>query len=84
MCVFSCADNSIVVPQRRSAVISARHNAIWEISAGRIKAGVNPDRLSSEEMTTEFTNHFIQGAVLSSEAIGTLPELQAARFSCAK
>lgn len=82
--VFSPAANSIAVLQRRGAVFIACHNAIWEISAGRIKAGINPDRLSPEEMTAEFTNHLIPGVVLSPGAIGTLPELQTAGFSYAK
>jgi hypothetical protein len=82
--VFSPADNSIAVLQRRGVVFIACHNAIWEISAGRIKAGVNPDRLSPQAMAAEFTNHLIAGVVLSPGAIGTLPELQAAGFSYAK
>lgn len=82
--VFSPADNTIVALQRRGAVFIACHNEVWEITAARIKAGVNPDGLSHEAMAAEFTNHLIPGIVLSPGAIGTLPELQASGFSYAK
>ena len=81
---YSPAANSIPLLQRRGAVFIACHNQVWEITAGRIKAGVNPDRLSHEAMAAEFTNHLIAGVVLSPGAIGTLPELQLAGFSYAK
>jgi intracellular sulfur oxidation DsrE/DsrF family protein len=81
---FSPQDNSIAALQRRGAVFIACHNAIWEISGGRIKAGVNPDHLTQQAMAAEFSNHLIDGVVLSPGAIGTLPELQRAGFAYAK
>lgn len=42
------AGNNVVALQRRGAVFIACHNAIWELASGRIKAGVNPDRVSHE------------------------------------
>ena len=82
--LYSPAANSIPVLQRRGAVFIACHNQVWEITAGRIQAGVNPDRLSHEAMAAEFTNHLIAGVVLSPGVIGTLPELQLKGFSYAK
>ena len=58
---YSPAANRIPVQQRRGAVFIACHNQVWEITAGRIKAGVTPDRLSHEAMAAEFTNHPIAG-----------------------
>jgi hypothetical protein len=81
---FSPEDNSIRILQRRGAVFIACHNQVWEITAGRIKAGVNPDGLSHEAMAAEFTNHLLPDVVLSPGAIGTLPELQRAGFAYAK
>ena len=81
---FSPRDNSIPALQRRGAVFITRHNTIWELSAGRLKAGINPDHLSLQAMAAEFTNHLIDGVVPSPGAIGTLPELQRAGFDYAK
>jgi hypothetical protein len=82
--VYSPADNSITVLQRRGVVFVGCHNAIWEISEKLIKAGGNPDHLSVEQMAAELTNHLIPGAVLSPGVVGTLPELQRAGFDYAK
>ncbi len=82
--VFSPSDNSITVLQRRGVVFIACHNAIWEVSEKLIKAGVNPDHVSIEQMAAELTNHLIPGAVLSPGIVGTLPELQRAGFDYAK
>lgn len=82
--VFSPADNSITVLQRRGVVFIACHNAIWEVSEKLIKADVNPDHLPLERMAAELTNHLIPGAVLSPGIVGTLPELQRAGFDYAK
>ena len=81
---YSSSANSIGVLQRRGAVFIACHNQVWEITASRIKAGVNPDGLSHEAMAAEFTNHLIAGVVLSPGAIGTMPELLRNGFSYAK
>jgi intracellular sulfur oxidation DsrE/DsrF family protein len=82
--VFSPADNSIPALMRRGVVFMACHNAIWEQTAGLIKASVNPDKLSHEAMAAEFTNHLLPGVVLTPGAVGTLPELQQAGFHYAK
>ncbi len=78
--VFSPADNSITVLQRRGVVFIGCHNAIWEFSAALLKNGVNPDNLSHEALAAELTNHLIPGVVLSPGVVGTVPELQKAGF----
>ena len=46
--------------------------------------GINPDKLSHEEMAAEFTNHLIPGVVLTPGIVGTLPELEQAGFHYTK
>jgi len=82
--VFSPKDNSIPTLQARGVVFLACHNAIFEISAKLHANGVNPDKLSVPQMTAEFTNHLIAGAVLTPGIVGTLPELGRAGFQYAK
>ena len=78
--VFSSYNNSIPALQRRGAVFLACHNAIWELAAKLIAAGVNPDKLSHEALAAELTNQLIDGAVLTPGMVGTIPELQQAGF----
>lgn len=82
--MYSPDANSIPVLQRRGAVSIGCHNEVWEVTGGRIQAGINPERLSHEAMAAEFINHLIAGVVLSPGAIGTLPELQMKGFTNAK
>lgn len=81
---YSPADNSVTVLQRRGAVFLACHNEVWEVTRGLIHKGVNPDKLSHEQMAAEFTNHLIPGAVLTPGVVGTIPELQLAGFQYIK
>ena len=78
--VFSPADNSITVLQRRGAVFMACHNEIWELAAHLIATEVNPDHLSHEALAAELTNHLIPRIVLTPGVGGTLVELQQAGF----
>jgi hypothetical protein len=39
------------------------HNAIWELAAALLKAGINPDRLTHEELAADLTNSLIPGVV---------------------
>ena len=66
---------------RRGVVFLACHNTMWEVSEKLLKAGVNPDKLSHEQMAAELTNHIIPGVVLTPGIVATLPELSAAGFS---
>jgi hypothetical protein len=45
---------------------------------------VNPDRRSHEEIAAEFTNHLINGVVLTPGIVATIPELQLAGFHYVK
>ena len=74
--VYSPADNSITVLQQRGAVFLACHNAIWELSGHLHATGVNPDKLSHEQMAAEFTNHLVPGVVLTPGIVATLVELE--------
>ncbi len=82
--VYSPHDNSIIVLQRRGAVFLACHNEVWEVTMALHNKGINPDKLSHEEMAAEFTNHLIPGVVLTPGIVGTLPELEQAGFHYAK
>jgi hypothetical protein len=77
---FSPADNSIPALMRRGVVFMSCHNAIWEQAATLIKADMNPDNLSHEQLAAELTNHLIPGVVLTPGIGGTLPELEQAGF----
>ena len=81
--VFSPRDNSIPALQRRGAVFLACHNAIWEIAEKLIALELNPDRLGSDALAAELTNHLVAGVVLTPGVAGTLPELQRVGFQYA-
>ncbi|MGE0073486.1 MAG: transcriptional initiation protein Tat [Thiomonas sp.] len=78
--VYSPADNSIPVLQRRGAVFLACHNAIWEFTGALHAKGINPDHKTHAEMAAEFTNHLIPGAVLTPGIVATLVELEDAGY----
>ncbi len=79
--VYSGHNLSIPALMRRGLVFLACHNTMWEVSEKLMKAGVNPDKLSHEQMAAELTNHIIPGVVLTPGIVATLPELAAAGFS---
>jgi hypothetical protein len=78
---FSARANSIQALQRRGVVFMACHNAIWGTCEYLIVHGVNPDKLSPEQMCAEFTNHLVPDVILIPGAVGTLAELATAGFS---
>ena len=78
--LFSSAEDSIPTLQRRGVVFMACHNAIWEHAAILIKRGQNPDSLDQGALAAELTNHLVPGTILTPGIVGTLPELQKARF----
>lgn len=81
---FAPAGNSIEQLQRRGAVFLVCHNAVWEQSGHLIALGINPDKLSIEQMCAEISNHLIPGAILTPGAVGTLVELATAGFAYCK
>ena len=81
---FSSKANSIEALQRRGAVFLACHNAVWELSERLIANNANPDKLTTDAMCAELTNHLIPGVVLTPGAVGTLVELARAGFVYAR
>jgi hypothetical protein len=82
--IFGLAGDTIPALQSRGVVFMACHNAIWEMTGKLLEKGVNPDRLSHEAIAAEFTNHLIDGAVLTPGIVATIPELQQAGFHYVK
>jgi hypothetical protein len=82
--VFSPADNSIAVLQRRGAVFTACHNAIWELAEHLLATNVNPDHLSQEQLAADLTNHVVPSVIVTPGAVATLVELQHAGFTYGK
>ena len=82
--VYSPHDNSIPALMRRGVVFMACHNAIWEQSSKLLARGLNPDKLSVEQIAAELTNHLLPGVVLTPGAVATMPELQMSGFYYAK
>ena len=81
---FSPAANSIQGLQWRGAVFLACHNAAWELSERLIAGGTNPDKLTTDALCAELSNHLIPGVIMTPGAVGTLAELAAAGFSYAR
>lgn len=82
--VYSPANNSIPALMERGVVFLSCHNAIWEEAEKLIKADINPDKLTGDQLAADLTNHLLPGVVLTPGAVGTLPELQRAGFAYAK
>jgi intracellular sulfur oxidation DsrE/DsrF family protein len=78
--VFSPDDNSIPMLMRRGVVFMSCHNAIWEQAGKLIEDGINPDKLSHEQVAAELSNHLLPGVVLTPGAVATIPELQQVGF----
>jgi hypothetical protein len=81
---FSPHANSIQGLQRRGAVFLACHNAIWEQAGRLIAAGTNPDKLSTDALCAELSNHLVPDVVLTPGAVGTIVELAKAGFAYAR
>lgn len=78
---FSEHADSIQALQRRGVVFMACHNAIWGQAQHLIATDANPDKLSTEAMCAELSNHLVPGVVLIPGAVGTMVELASAGFS---
>jgi hypothetical protein len=81
---FSPHANSIQALQRRGAVFLGCHNAIWELGSRLIAAGTNPDKLSTDALCAELSNHLIADVVLTPGVVGTVVELAKAGFAYAR
>jgi len=82
--VFSPENISIPALMRRGAVFMSCHNAIWEQARKLHGKGMNPDKLSIDEIAADLTNHLIDGVVLIPGAVATLVELENAGFRYAR
>jgi hypothetical protein len=63
--------------QKRGVVFLGCHNAIWELAGTLIKDGINPERVSQEEIAADLTNNLAPGVIATpgNEAIiGKLQE----------
>ncbi len=78
---FSGHNLSIQALQRRGVVFLGCHNTMWEVGEKLLKANINPDKLSHEQLAAELTNHVVPGVVLTPGIVATLPELASAGFS---
>jgi hypothetical protein len=61
--LYTDAGNFVPTLQKRGAVFLGCHNAIWEFGTALLKAGINPDKLSHEELAADLTNNLIPGAI---------------------
>ena len=61
--LYTDAGNFVPTLQKRGAVFLGCHNAIWELGTALLKAGINPDKLSHEELAADLTNNLIPGAI---------------------
>lgn len=77
---YSAAANDVTTLMDRGVVFMACHLALWELSGKLMKAGVNPDHLSHEQMAAELTNHLLPNVVVTPGMVATIPEFQQAGF----
>jgi len=77
---FSPADNSVEALIERGAVFLACHNQTWEMAGKLLKAGINPNNLTHDELSADLTNHIIPQAIVTPGIVATIPELQMRGF----
>jgi molybdopterin-binding protein len=77
---FSPADNSVEALIERGAVFLACHNQTWEMAGALLKAGINPNNLTHDELSADLTNHIIPQAIVTPGVVATIPELQMRGF----
>ncbi|MBV8186691.1 MAG: transcriptional initiation protein Tat [Alphaproteobacteria bacterium] len=78
--LYSHAGNSVATLQKRGVLFLGCHNAIWEVAATLLTAGVNPDRQSHEELAADLTNNLASGAIVTPGIEATIGRLQEAGF----
>jgi hypothetical protein len=66
---------------RRGAVFLMCHHAIWEGAKGLHASGVNPDKLSIEELAADLTNHVLPQAIVVPGLVATIAELETAGYA---
>jgi len=78
--LYSDAGNFVPTLQKRGTVFLACHNAIWELASALLKAGINRDRLSHEELAADLTNNLAAGVVATPGNEAMIGKLQESGF----
>jgi hypothetical protein len=78
--LYSDAGNFVPTLQKRGVVFLGCHNAIWELASALLAAGVNPDRLSPEELAADLTNHLADGVISTPGNDAIIGKLQESGF----
>lgn len=78
--LYSSAGNFVPTLQKRGVVFLGCHNAIWELASALLKAGINPDRLSHEELAADLTNNLVPGVISTPGNEAIIGKLQESGF----
>jgi hypothetical protein len=57
------------------------HHAIWEFAKTLHTSGPNPDKLATEELAADLTNHVLPQAIVVPGLVATIAELETAGFT---
>jgi len=72
---------SIPYLMRRGAVFLMCHHAIWEFAKTLHTSGPNPDKLSTEELAADLTNHVLPEAIVVPGLVAAIAELETAGYT---
>jgi hypothetical protein len=78
--LYSDAGNFVPTLQKRGVVFLGCHNAIWELAGTLIKGGINPDRVSQEEIAADPTNSLAPGVIATPGNEAIIGKLQETGF----
>jgi hypothetical protein len=78
--LYSDVGNFVPTLQKRGAIFLGCHNAIWELASALLKAGVNPDRLSHEELAADLTDNLVPGVISTPGNEAVIGKLQESGF----
>ena len=78
--LYSDAGNFVPTLQKRGVVFLGCHNAIWELAGALIKGGINPDRVSQEEIAADLTNSLAPGVIATPGNEAIIGKLQESGF----
>jgi hypothetical protein len=78
--LYTDAGNFVLTLQKRGVVFLGCHNAIWELAGTLIKAGINPDRASQQEIAADLTNNLAPGVIATPGNEAMIGKLQETGF----
>ena len=78
--LYSDAGNFVPTLQKRGVVFLGCHNAIWELAGTLIKGGINPERVSQEEIAADLTNNLAPGVIATPGNEAVIGKLQETGF----